>query len=122
MPLSFFVDQCVPNSVGEALTNAGHVAAPLRDHLPTNAPDPIVIAKAQELGSILLTLNGDFADIVSYPPLRFRGIVALQLHNHPEITPAVIARLLDYLTAHPDSAHYEGRLFLVEPHRIRVRQ
>jgi hypothetical protein len=36
----------------------------------------MVIAKAQKLDSILLSLNGDFADIVTYPPKSYQGIVA----------------------------------------------
>jgi hypothetical protein len=57
----------------------------LRDH--KNSPDESVIAKAQELNAILLSLNGDFADIVRYPPAQFDGIVALQIRDHPEIIP-----------------------------------
>ena len=65
MSLRFFTDHCVPHSVGEALAAAGHDVSRLRDHLPTEAPDSDVIAKAQELDAILVSLNGDFADIVS---------------------------------------------------------
>jgi hypothetical protein len=54
MPLRFFADHCVPNSVGAALSGAGHEVHRLRDHLPTGSPDPDVIAKAQELDAILV--------------------------------------------------------------------
>ena len=60
MPLRFFADHCVPNSVGAALGGAGHGVHRLRDHLPTDSPDSDVIAMAQELEAILVTLNGDF--------------------------------------------------------------
>ena len=36
----------------------------------------MVIAKAQKLDSTLLSLNGDFADIVTYPPKSYQEIVA----------------------------------------------
>ena len=61
-------------------------------------------------------------DIVTYPPLNYRGIIALQVRNHPEVIPAIMQRLLDYLAAHPDMSSYEGQLLLVEAHRIRVRK
>jgi hypothetical protein len=55
--------------------------------MPAESPDRAVIAKAQKLGAILLSLNGDFADIVAYPPGQLGGIVALQiaiiLRSHP---------------------------------------
>jgi len=81
-----------------------------------------VISKAQELDSILVSLNGDFADIVTYPPTSYKGIIALQVRNHPEITPQLMARLKGYLSAHPSMSHYKGKLLLVEVHRIRIRK
>jgi hypothetical protein len=49
----------------------------LKDHLSTEARESLDITKAQELDVILLSLNGDFADIVAYSPARLKGIVAL---------------------------------------------
>ncbi len=121
MALCFFADQCVSGFVMEQLRADGHEVIRLKAHLPPDAPDPIVIAKAQELNAILVSLNGDFADIVSYPPSQYRGIIALQIKNHPEITGRMMARLRAYLSEHPEPDHYAGKLFLVEVHRIRVR-
>jgi hypothetical protein len=73
------------------------------------------------LDSILVSLNGDFADIVSYPPARYRGIVALQVRNHPEVIPSLVQRLLSYLSNFPDTAVLHGKSLLVEAHRIRLR-
>ena len=84
--------------------------------------DPVVISKAQELKAILISLNGDFANIFNYPPADYQGIVALQVRNHPEVLPQIVSRLKDYLSANPDMVHYKGKLFLVEVHRIRIRQ
>ncbi len=81
-----------------------------------------VMAKAQELGAILLSLNGDFADIVTYPPPDYKGIIAIQVANHPEIVPQMMERLEMYLSDHPRMEHYEGKLILAEAHSIRIRQ
>ena len=81
--MRFFADHCVSNSIARALQNAGHDVLRLRDHLPVESEDDAVIAKAQELGAVLLSLNGDFADIVSYPPANYRGVVAIQMRNRP---------------------------------------
>lgn len=121
MSLRFFSDHCVPRDITEELLRRGHEVSLLRDHLPIHSPDTGVIAKAQELESLLLSLNGDFADIVAYPPARYRGIVAIQLHNHPEIIPALMARLGQFLADNPGPQYYCGKLFLVEVHRIRIR-
>ncbi len=122
MSLRFFADHCVPNSVIQALRGAGHTVLILREHVPPDSDDAAVIAKAQELNSILVSLNGDFADITTYPPARYKGIIALQVKNHPEVIPSLMRRLMNYFTAHPEMPSYEAQLFLVEAHRIRIRK
>jgi hypothetical protein len=81
-----------------------------------------VIAKAQELKAILVSLNRDFADIVRYPPTNYGGIISIQLRNHPEIIPLVMQRLVNYLSNYNDAKYYQGKLFLVEVNRIRIRE
>ena len=122
MSLRLFSDQCVPAEITETLRRHGHQVTLLREVLPIRSPDPVVIAKARDLGAILLSLNGDFSDIVAYPPARHLGIVAVQLHNHPEIIPQVMVRLVALLASHPAQDFYHGKLLLVEVHRIRIRQ
>jgi len=122
MSLRFFADHCVSKSVIQALGDAGYEVLRLADCIPADSADSVVISKAQELDSILVSLNGDFADIVAYPPSEYKGIIALQVGNHPEVIPRLLAALKGYLSDHPDMRHYRGKLFLVEGHRIRVRE
>ena len=121
MSLRFFADHCVPSSVIQNLQESGYDVLRLRDYLPADSSDQLVIAKAQKLDAILLSLNGDFADIVTYPPGRFKGIVALQVRNHPEIMPQLLERLRNYLSAHEKMDYYSGKLLIAEIHRIRSR-
>jgi predicted nuclease of predicted toxin-antitoxin system len=122
MSLRFFTDHCVSNFVIQSLRDSGCEVLRLKDHLPIESADAVVIAKAQDLDSILLSLNGDVADIVAYPPADYQGIVALQVRKHPEILPQLIMRLKVYLSLFLDMRHYQGKLLLVEVHRIRVRE
>ena len=121
MRLRFFADHCISNFIVQTLRDAEHQVFQLRDHIPTDSADPDVISKAQELDAILVSLNGDFADIDTYPPKNYKGVIALQVRDHPEIIPPLMTRLKDYLSAHPETNHYKGKLLLVEVHRIRVR-
>ena len=91
MHLHFLADHCVPARVAESLKAAGHIVTRLRDALPPESPDENVIAKAQELEAILLTLNGDFADITAYPPANYRGIVSPRVGNRHEVLPQIVA-------------------------------
>jgi predicted nuclease of predicted toxin-antitoxin system len=120
--LRFFADHCISKQVINNLRTAGHEVLRLKEYMRAESPDVAVIAKAQELGAILLSLNCDFADIVAYPPAQFGGIVALQIRDHPEITSAVVERLGLYVAAHPHQQHYRGKLLLVEAHRLRARE
>ena len=122
MSLRILSDQCVPAEITNILGRCGHQVTLLRDVLPIRSVDPVVIAKAADLDAILVSLNGDFADIVAYPPGDYAGIVALQLHNHPEIIPQLMDRLAAFLESHPSQDFYHGKLFLVEVHRLRIRQ
>ncbi len=121
MGLRLFADQCIPTIVIESLCSAGYEVMSLKDFLPIESVDSVVISKAQELDAILITLDGDFANILDYPPIDYQGIIALQIRNHPEILLQIVSRLKDYLSANPDMVHYQGKLFLVEAHRIRIR-
>lgn len=119
--MRFLLDHCVPNRVATLLGDAGHEVIRLRECLPTDSPDPIVLQKATDLDAVLVSLNGDFADITTYPPADHRGIVALQVRNHPETVMPITRRFLTYLLQHPDRRNMDGKLLLVEAHRIRVR-
>ena len=54
MSLRLFSDQCVPAEITETLRRHWHQVTLLREVLPIRSPDPVVIAKARELGAILL--------------------------------------------------------------------
>lgn len=85
--------------------------------MPVESSDALVLVKAQEIDVVLISLNGDFADIMNYPPKDFKGIIALQMRNHPEIPPRLLARLMAYLDSQPAMEQYRGKLILVEADR-----
>jgi predicted nuclease of predicted toxin-antitoxin system len=122
MSLRLLADHCISREIIDAIREMGHDVVRLKDVLAPDSPDAVVIAKAKEIDSVLISLNGDFADIITYPPEAYEGIITLQVRNHPEIIPQLIGRLRLYLTSHPDRAFYRGKLLIVEPHRIRVRE
>lgn len=122
MPLRFFADHCIPNSIIQELQNAGYSVLRLKDHILIESSGIKVIASAQELDAILLSLNGDFANILNYPPNRYKGIIAFQIKNHPEAIPHLMRRLLSYLALHPEMDFYKEKLFLLEVHRIRIQK
>jgi len=119
--LKFFADHCVSTFIVRTLRDVGYEVFRLRDYIPTDSPDAVVISQAQLLDAILISMDGDFSDIVAYPPSNYKGIVALQVRNRPEVIPQLMDRLKEHLAAHPELHYYSGRLFVAEVHRIRIR-
>lgn len=73
MSLRLFADQCAPSEIVTLLAGAGHHVILVREVMHHAAPDRAVISKAQELDSILISLNGDFADIVEFSSTALQG-------------------------------------------------
>ena len=118
--MKFFGDHCVPESICAALEKSGHEVLRLRNHLPQDTPDQLVIKKAHELGAVLLSVNGDFAHIINYPPGEYGGIVALQLKNDPANFLDVIKTLEKALVG-KSQADLSGKLVVVSFGSVRVR-
>lgn len=119
--MRLLLDHCVPNLAGKLLSEAGHEVVRLAECLPMDSPDPVVLSKADELDAVLVSLNSDFSDITAYPPATHRGIIALLIKNRPETVTPIIQRLTAYLDQHHERREMDGKLLIVEPHRIRLR-
>ena len=63
LSIPFFMDNCVADSVGKLLRNAGHDVAFLRDHLPADTKDPIVAMTCAMNARVLVTHDKDFKEI-----------------------------------------------------------
>ena len=80
--------------------------------------DPGVAQVCQSEGRILISLDTDFADVRTYPPREYPGILVLRLKRQDklEILKA-FARALRIFPLEPIS----GRLWIVEEERVRIR-
>ena len=58
--IKFFVDHCVPDSVGRALRDAGYEVVLLRERIAQDSPDPLVAAVSEMHGAVLVSLDADF--------------------------------------------------------------
>ena len=67
----------------------------------------------------LLTLDVDFADINSYPPESYSGILVLRLRwQHKPHVLDTIKQLIPKFSSEP----IEKRLWIIEEDRIRIRE
>ena len=116
--MRFKVDENLPIEVAEILRSAGHDADTVNDEAAGGALDPDIAALVRREARALMTLDLGFADIRSYPPQQYQGLVVLRLarQDKQQILEAC-TRLVEPLS----SEQLAGHLWIVETNRIRVR-
>ena len=119
MPARFKLDENLPRDAETLLREAGHdVHTVLDEHLGGN-PDPRVFDASQAENRVLISFDLDFSDIRLYPPASHKGIWVLR----PEIqsienTLALLRGALLVLETEP----VQGRLWIIQPGRVRIRE
>jgi predicted nuclease of predicted toxin-antitoxin system len=76
------VDHCVPDSVGRALSEAGHEVVLLRQQLAPNSPDPLVAAVSEMNEAVLVSHDSDFRTLAPRAGIgrrRFRRLSRIAL-------------------------------------------
>lgn len=118
--MHFLVDASMPRSAAPLIRSHGHQATDVRDIGLGGAPDPDIATYAQAHHLAILSRDFDFADIRSYPPDQYAGIVVIDLP--PTATVPTILQLVDgFLQQKQTLNDLPGRLAIVEPGRTRLR-
>jgi predicted nuclease of predicted toxin-antitoxin system len=117
--MQFKTDENVPLEVVSLLRAAGHDAVSVFDQSLSGQPDNLIASVCRQEERALVTLDSDFADIRTYRPADYSGLLVLRLHKDsaPEVI-RVVRRLLDV----PKATDCRGQLWIVEHDRVRVRR
>lgn len=117
--MRFKIDENLPIYLAELLSGAGHSATTVYDESLGGAPDQQLIQVCRDEQRVLITLDLDFADIRTYPPAAYAGLIVLRLASQDKSSVlAVFDRLLPSLDEQP----LQGQLWIVSEGRIRIRQ
>jgi len=116
--MRFKIDENLPVEVAELLNQGGHEASTVIDEGLGGGQDPRVASVRRDERRALVTLDTDFGDIRAYPPDLYAGLIVLRLSRQDKPYVLGIARRL-VLQLSKESV--EGRLWIVEDARIRVR-
>ena len=100
------------------LLDAGHDAETVLQENLSGASDEALFEVCVSEDRCLLTLDIDFADVLRFPPQRTAGIAVLRLPKNPSLRllETVVGNLLRFLAVET----IRGRLWIVEPGRVRV--
>ena len=116
--MRFKVDENLPIEVAGILRAAGHDADTVNEEGVSGAQDPDLATLIRRESRALITLDVGFADIRSYPPQQYHGLVVLRLaHQDKKLVLRTCERLVLAFSQEP----LAGRLWIVEASRIRVR-
>ena len=112
------LDENLPAEAADLLRESGHDATTILEQEMGGEPDPEVAEVCRRGNRALLTLDTDFADIRTYPPSEYPGLVVLRLRRQDKAhVLGVLSCLLSLLDAEPLS----GQLWIVDEERVRVR-
>jgi predicted nuclease of predicted toxin-antitoxin system len=117
--MRFKVDENLPVEVAQLFQEAGYEATTVLDQHLGGSGDATVASICQQETRALVTLNLDFADIRTYPPAQYAGVIVLRLQRQDKShVLEVCARMIALLAQEP----LVQRLWIVEENRIRVRE
>ncbi len=115
--MKFKIDENLPVEISGLLRSQEHDSTSVFEEQLHGSPDSILTGVCIRENRILITLDLDFADILSYPPEKMPGIVVLRIirqdKNHILET---VQRIIDLL----NKETLEHRLWIVEESRIRI--
>ena len=116
--MRFKIDENLPIEVADVLERAGHDAKTIADQQMSGQIDSNIARVCLAEHRVLITLDIDFADIRTYPPSDYPGLIVLRLdrQDKPHVLD-VIRRLI----ASFDKEPLGQRLWIVEESRIRIR-
>lgn len=112
------IDENLPVEVVTVLSNHGHDAISVVDQNLAGAIDGIVAEVCKSEQRILLTLDLDFADIRTYPPEEYSGIIILR----PKVqTISAIVSLTDQVNRLLEESSVVGHLWILDEFHVRIR-
>ena len=116
--MKFLLDENLSPRHAETIRALGHDATSVAELGLAGADDCAVRCAAIEGGRILVTLDGDFANVLRFPPAATPGVLRLRLHPPTE---EAIAAALRFAIARLDDVRLDGKLAVVDERKIRIR-
>jgi predicted nuclease of predicted toxin-antitoxin system len=116
--VKFKLDENLGRTAFLAFEAAGHDVSTVHLQRMSGAPDNTVFAVCRDEGRILVTLDLDFANPLTFDPRTAAGVAVLRLpKNH---APSDISVVVQRLLAELGSRSMAGALWIVRADRIRT--
>ncbi|MBI4293239.1 MAG: DUF5615 family PIN-like protein [Betaproteobacteria bacterium] len=119
MTVRFKLDENLPRDAETLLRDAGHDAQTACEERLTGSTDPEVLDACLAERRVLVTLDLDFSDIRLYPPTSHKGIWVLRPRTQG--IEGILALLKGALSV-LGTEQTDGRLWIIEPGQVRIRE
>ena len=116
--MKFKTDENLPVEVVDVLYEHGHDAISVVEQQLGGAADDTIAKVCQREQRVLVTLDLDFADIRTYPPDEYSGIIVLR----PKVqTISAIVSLTEQVIRLLESSSPIGQLWIFDELHVRIR-
>ncbi len=115
---SFKTDENLPEDIAQLVRKSGFDACTVVDQSPGGESDRLISVVCRSEGRTHITLDLDFADIRSCPPVNSPGMIILRPATH---TIRNVIRLTEHVLATLPRDPKAGRLWIVDDKQIRIR-
>lgn len=116
--MRFKIDENLPVEVASILQQADHDAETVHSEQLTGANVQQLFSICQKENRVLVTLDIGFADIRTYPPANFGGLIVLRLKRQDK---QYVLDIIHKIIPAFEKKELEGHLWIVEEKRIRIR-
>ena len=116
--MQFKIDENLPTELSELIKQSGYDSKTVFEQQLAGANDSRVGEVCRQENRILITLDAGFADIRSYPPKEYPGIVVLRLSRSDK--PYILKIFADVMPLF-NSQQIEKRLWIIEEGKLRIR-
>lgn len=117
--MKFKIDENLPVDIAEILKSFDHDAVTVIEQGLRSARDNTIINVCLEEERILITLDLDFADVCTYPPKQYAGIIVIRVNIQEKYH---IINTFKRVIPLIERGEIKQRLWIVEEWRVRIRE
>lgn len=116
----FKLDENLGKSIKTSLIQKGFDVDDVYDEKIQGARDNDIFKKCLSEGRCLITLDTDFCNIIRFPYIESQGIIVLRPHG--PLTVSILTELLGTVISALAKNEVKGKLWIVEPGRLRIHE